>query len=171
MDTNKAILELISKLEELEAGRKDRERSVADSLELESKRMELRDKEREKRANRVLAILAGAVGIVAPVLTGTAVYATNDNISEGLGSRVVETERKIQRLGERIVEQEIQLVESVRYLGDKIDSANPEAAYVPKPPAVQAGEDRVEKLMRTKRVEELLAEPLDPENPLKDTGP
>ncbi len=80
-----------------------------------------------------------------------------------------EIERKVQKLGERSIEQEVQMVEGIRFIGDKIDAAHPrEAATVAKPRSLKAAEKRVDRIKRKKAVEQMFEGVPDLDDPLAD---
>lgn len=80
--------------------------------------------------------------------------------------RVDTTEKKIERLGEIAIEQQVQLADSIEYIGDKIDAAHPrQADDVEPPPSVKRAKKKSESIKMRRGVEKLFNHEDDPTNP------
>jgi hypothetical protein len=77
--------------------------------------------------------------------------------------RVEKNAKKIERLGEIAVEQQVQLSDGVQYIGDKIDAAHPrQRGDVEEPDSVKAAKRKAEKIKKRKGAEELFRDEEDP---------
>ena len=128
---------------------------------------------REKRVTRLISILIFAV-ISAAGGTGALLASspTNEEISRpvvdtvkatesSLTKRVEESEKKIQRLGESVIEQQVQISDGFDYIADKIDAAHPRQkgdVDIRDYPAVEAAKRKADSIKMQKGVEKLFAE-------------
>jgi hypothetical protein len=76
--------------------------------------------------------------------------------SNEVEARVEKAEKKIERLGEIAVEQQVQLSDGVQYIGDKIDAAHPrQRDEVAEPDSVKAAKRKADKFKQRKGAKEL----------------
>jgi len=83
-------------------------------------------------------------------------------------SRVDLTEKKIERLGAIAIEQQVQIADSIEYIGDKIDAVHPsqkDAVEVTDYPTVEAARKKSEQIKRRRGVEKLFTPQEDPTDP------
>jgi len=135
---------------------------------------------RQKLWNRILAIGISVLTVGGGVLISyfqsssklesekqsqDIVQSVQSEISE-MESRVDTTEKKIGRLGEIAIEQQVQLADSIEYIGDKIDAAHPrQAGDVQPPPSVRRAKEKSESIKLQRGVEKLFNHEDDPTNP------
>jgi hypothetical protein len=128
---------------------------------------------RERRVTRLITILIFSV-ISAAGGTGAmlARSPTNEEISQpvvdmvkatesSLTKRVEESEKKIQRLGESVIEQQVQISDGFDYIADKIDAAHPRQkgdVDIRDYPTVEAAKRKADHIKMQKGVEKLFAE-------------
>lgn len=142
----------------LEASRSARE--VAREIEGEE-RAERRSKYL-KRAAGVFAALIGGGGIGGWKMVQTGEPAPIETVQPAV---IVETseiddeiERRFRLLGERALTQDVQMVDGLRYIGDKIDLAHPEfKGQTTKPKSIEAAEKRVAEIKKDRALDELFA--------------
>ncbi len=79
-------------------------------------------------------------------------------------ARIESNAKKIGRLGEIAIEQQVQLSDGVEFIGDKIDAAHPKTKNkVDRPDSVDAAKKRATKIKKSKGAEALFKEdPTDP---------
>ena len=93
------------------------------------------------------------------------VQSVQSEMSE-MENRVDTTEKKIERLGEIAIEQQVQLADSIEYIGLKIDAAHPrQADDVQPPPSVRRAKEKSESIKLQRGVEKLFNHEDDPTNP------
>ena len=135
---------------------------------------------RQKLWNRILAVGISVITVGGGVLISyfqsssksenekqsqDIVQSVQSEMSE-MESRVDTTEKKIERLGEIAIEQQVQLADSIEYIGDKIDAAHPrQADDVEPPPSVQRAKKKSESIKLQRGVEKLFNHEDDPTNP------
>ncbi len=135
---------------------------------------------RQKLWNRILAIGISVITVGGGVMISyfqAASKSENEKQSQDIvqsvqsemsevESRVDLTEKKIERLGEIAIEQQVQLTDSIEYIGDKIDAAHPrQADAVKPPPSVQRAKKKSESIKMRRGVEKLFNHEDDPTNP------
>jgi hypothetical protein len=83
--------------------------------------------------------------------------------SNEVEARVEKNAKKIERLGEIAVEQQVQLSDGVQYIGSKIDAAHPRQRNdVEQPDSVKAAKRKADKIKQRKGAEELFKDEDDP---------
>lgn len=141
--------------------------------------------ERGRMVNKILTAVVALVGTAG----GTGFYFTAQSSKEAaveaaaaerashaepaalrsLDKRVNLTERKIERLGEIAVEQQVQLSDSIEYIGKKIDAAHPsQRDKVKEPESVKAAKTRASKIKMRKGANALFTDTQDPTDPFSD---
>lgn len=165
------------KKQEREAAAKKHDDAFSQLLQLQVQEAQAKQK-RDAMLNKLLAALlavatsGGGAGIylasqkpteeerqreAAPV---TEAVAKESNEVE---ARVQDAEKKIERLGEIAVEQQVQLSDGVQYIGDKIDAAHPrQRGDVEQPDSVKAAKRKADKIKQRKGAEELFKDEDDP---------
>ncbi len=94
-----------------------------------------------------------------PVLES--VEASNKQVESRLTKRVEESEAKIQKLGEAVIEQQVQISDGFDFIADKIDAAHPrqkDAVDIGDYPTVEAARKKADSIKMRKGVEKLFSE-------------
>ena len=125
---------------------------------------------RSRHTNRLLAILIAGMGSGG---IGTAYFVAQrpgqaeitqplvDSLrasESSLGARVEESEKKIQKLGEAVVEQQVQISDGFEFIADKIDAAHPRQKNevdIGDYPAVEAAKKKSDAIKMKKGVDRL----------------